>query len=51
MIKTNYQKPECIVFAFEKEDVVTLSLSDGTSFNAQDYGWWTSDNFTGGTEK
>ena len=42
MAKKDYQTPVCSIFAFEKVDIVTLSVVDGTMFNAQDYGWWAS---------
>ena len=51
MVKNDYQKPECVICTFETMDVVTLSISDGATFDAQDYGWWNFDNFTGGIEK
>ena len=51
MVKKDYQSLEFIITAIEKQDVVTLSMSDGTTFNAQDYGWWSTNNFMGGSEE
>ena len=36
--KKQYLKPQCMLMWLEEQDVVTLS--DGVTFNAQDYGWW-----------
>lgn len=51
MVKKDYQSLKFIITAIEKQDVVTLSMSDGATFNAQDYGWWSTNNFMGGSEE
>ena len=47
MAQKDYQTPILTVLTFEKQDVCTLSIVDGVTFNAQDnaYGWWSE--FTG----
>ena len=51
MAKKDYQMPRCIIVAFEKADIVTLSVADGTTFNAQDYDWWAGTTVQGGFVK
>ena len=42
MKKENYEKPIVTIVAFEEEDIVTLSMPDGSSFDADDekLDWW-----------
>lgn len=51
MAKQDYQKLIINFVTFETEDILTLSVNDGAAFNAQDYGWWSTNNFMGGTEE
>lgn len=36
--KKKYLTPRCRIILAEEQDIVTFS--DGVSFNAQGYGWW-----------
>lgn len=47
MLKKRYVAIQMEFITFVN-DVVTLSMTDGETFNAQNYGWWGA--FEGGTQ-
>lgn len=42
MKKEDYEKPIVSIVPLEEKDIVTLSMNDGSSFDAGDenYDWW-----------